>query len=512
MKKITLACCLVVLVCFSFTVCQNQIIAKWWDESEFNGSGTGNNGNGTGNNGNGTGNNGNGTGNNGSGTGNNGNETGNPGSGIGSTGMPVTITGLSAKDKVYDGTTEAFLTGTPVLNGVIKGDDVTLVVGTAAFEDANTGADKNVRLNGWSLGGADSRRYTLETPVLKAGISKADPDITWPCGLVANIGQTLSELKLPANGAYSQFGTFVWTRPADSISNVIRQLHNMTFIPDDTANYNTLTHDVEISIVSTKIAQVPAGSFLRGSPANEFGHNAKEEPMHKVVLRCFYMSEYPVTQELYEAVMGVNPSKITKPAAGENAGRLPVENVRWYDAIVFCNKLSLEEGRSPAYRIRGSTNPADWGNVPVSANAAWDAVQVVSGSNGYRLPTEAQWEYACRAGTTTAYNTGSVIKDSTGWYGKNSGGTTHEVGLKPANAWGLYDMHGNVYEWCWDWLDDYKGGTATDPAGPVTGKNRILRGGAYGSADENVRSANRRGDYPYAQFGAFGFRIVLPLP
>jgi formylglycine-generating enzyme required for sulfatase activity len=198
--------------------------------------------------------------------------------------------------------------------------------------------------------------------------------------------------------------------------------------------------------------------------------------------------------------------------AGETAGRLPVENIRWYDALVFCNKLSVLEGLSPAYRINGSTNPADWGTVPVSANAAWDGVQVVSGSNGYRLPTDAQWEYACRAGTTTAYNTGSAIKDSTGWHSQNSGGTTHEVGLKPANAWGLYDMHGNVYEWYWDWLDDFTSSAKTDPVGPPTGKNRLLRGGAYGSLDEYVRSAFRLGEYPYTKFEAFGFRLVLPLP
>jgi formylglycine-generating enzyme required for sulfatase activity len=251
---------------------------------------------------------------------------------------------------------------------------------------------------------------------------------------------------------------------------------------------------------------------MRGSPTDEPGHNAKEEPVHKVNLNAFNMSEVLVTQEVYEAVMKNNPSNFKNPVAGETETprKLPVERASGYDAIVFCNKLSMLEGLSPAYRINKSTNPADWGNAPASQNATWDAVEVVSGSNGYRLPTEAQWEYACRAGTTTAFYTGSVFTDSTGWYVNNSENKTHKVGTKPANAWGLYDMHGNVFEWCWDRFDYYLSGEANNPTGPIKGNNRILRGGSYGASAETVRSAFRVGEYPYTRYYPYGFRLVLP--
>jgi formylglycine-generating enzyme required for sulfatase activity len=188
----------------------------------------------------------------------------------------------------------------------------------------------------------------------------------------------------------------------------------------------------------------------------------------------------------------------------------PVEQVSWYDALVFCNKLSISEGLSPAYSIGGKTNPTEWGDVPTTIDATWDAVTVVSGSKGYRLPTEAQWEYACRAGTTTAYHTGAAITDNTGWYSANSGSKTHEVGKKQANSFGLYDMHGNVYEWCWDWYDDYADGAQTNPTGPTSGANRVLRGGSWDHSAVYARSAYRVCDGPHARYFTVGFRLLRP--
>jgi formylglycine-generating enzyme required for sulfatase activity len=260
---------------------------------------------------------------------------------------------------------------------------------------------------------------------------------------------------------------------------------------------------------------IKPGTFLMGSPADDPNHDAIET-QHEVTLSGFYIGKYPVTQEQYQAVMGKNPSYFKTPVPPETStAKRPVEKVTWYEALVFCNKLSMQEGLNPTYRINGSTDPADWGSIPTEWSSptidVWDAVQMVAGSDGYRLPTEAQWEYACRAGTTTAYNTGDTISDDTGWYADNSGGRTHEVGLKPPNAFGLYDMHGNVFEWCWDWLESYTSDEQTDPTGPVSGHYRIQRGGSWEDIDFMLRSAFRYDSW-FLWDSTIGFRVARNPP
>jgi formylglycine-generating enzyme required for sulfatase activity len=205
------------------------------------------------------------------------------------------------------------------------------------------------------------------------------------------------------------------------------------------------------------------------------------------------MGRYEVTQREWQEVMGSNPSDF-------KGADLPVENVSWYDAIEYCNKRSIKEGLSPAYTRNGD-------NVTWNRNA-----------NGYRLPTEAEWEYACRVGTTKPFHTGNNITTAQGNYdgnypyNGNGKGTyremTWEVGSGAANGWGLYDMHGNVWEWCWDWYGAYGSGSQTDPSGPASGSRQVLRGGSWEDSAQYLRSACRVSDGPSARYSRCGFRLV----
>jgi len=240
---------------------------------------------------------------------------------------------------------------------------------------------------------------------------------------------------------------------------------------------------------SSNMVRIPAGTFTMGSPASEQGR-VSNETQRRVTISAFNMSRYEVTQREYQEIMGTNPSRFT--------GDLdrPVEWVSWFDAVEYCNRRSQREGLTPAYTISGSGD-----NRAVTWNRS---------ANGYRLPTEAEWEYACRAGTTTAYNTGASISDNTGWYDANSAGSTQRVGQKQANAWGLYDMHGNVWEWCWDWYGAYPAGAQTDPVGASTGSIRVLRGGSWVSSAGSTRSSYRHFNGPYLRHSSIGFRVVRP--
>ena len=245
----------------------------------------------------------------------------------------------------------------------------------------------------------------------------------------------------------------------------------------------------------------------------------------KVTLSSFWISPYEVTQEEFESLMtgntngiNANPSYFPdNPAAEEVQGRRPVENVRWYEAIVYCNLLSMKEGLTPCYTIKSSTDPAAWGTSPTSKDADWDGVTCNFNANGYRLPTEAEWEYAARGGQTGITDgswdntySGSTTPDDVVWYTGNSDSKTHEVGIKQANALGLYDMSGNVFEWCWDRYGSssgYPGGTE-DPAGPDTGSGRVKRGGGWINDASYCTVSERYVDTPYYLNHLNGFRLV----
>jgi formylglycine-generating enzyme required for sulfatase activity len=252
------------------------------------------------------------------------------------------------------------------------------------------------------------------------------------------------------------------------------------------------------SKVPDTFVRINGGTFTMGSPANEPERFDNEGPQHQVTVSTFYMGKYEVTQKEYEEIMGTNPSELKGP-------NLPVENVSWFDTVEYCNKRSQKEGLTPAYTVSGRGGPVTW-----NRNA-----------NGYRLPTEAEWEYACRAGTTGPFNTGNNITtdqanyDGNYPYNNSAEGVYREeampVGSFAPNPWGLYDMHGNVWEWCWDRYGDYSSGAQTDPTDTVTGTDRVNRGGGWHGAGRVLRSARRYGDDPSFRDNDLGFRLVRPL-
>jgi formylglycine-generating enzyme required for sulfatase activity len=224
-----------------------------------------------------------------------------------------------------------------------------------------------------------------------------------------------------------------------------------------------------------------------------------EKPVHTVTITGFYMGKYEVTQKEWTALMGSNPSAFK----GDN---LPVERVTWFDAVDYCNRLSQREGLTPAYTISGRT-PAT-GYPITAATVTWNR-----NANGYRLPTEAEWEYAARGGNGSPGNytyAGSNNIDEVAWHSGNSGNRTHEVGTKNPNRLGLYDMSGNVAEWCWDWYNNYSNSAQTDPTGASSGSNRVQRGGGWSHSAERARSANRYYDYPSPGITNLGFRVLRP--
>jgi formylglycine-generating enzyme required for sulfatase activity len=223
---------------------------------------------------------------------------------------------------------------------------------------------------------------------------------------------------------------------------------------------------------------VPAGSFLMGSDKGD----DDEKPAHPVAIASFWMDRYEVTQKSYESLMGTNPAKFVNPLK-------PVERVSWVAAIKYCNMRSTKEGLQPCYNVQTA-----------ECNFA---------ANGYRLPSEAEWEYACRAGTAGSYSFGESPADlpDYAWIKGNSEQSTHLVGQKKPNPWGLYDMYGNVAEWCNDRYGDkeYATHASDNPHGPASGTERILRGGSWRSAPERCRSSARASETPALADACFGY-------
>jgi formylglycine-generating enzyme required for sulfatase activity len=234
-----------------------------------------------------------------------------------------------------------------------------------------------------------------------------------------------------------------------------------------------------VNSLGMTFVRIPAGEFRMGSTD---GDN-DERPVHTVrISQPFYLGVHTVTQGQWEAVMGNNPSRFRGDRFTGDPNR-PVETVSWEDVQTFISRLNAREGHTQ-----------------------------------YRLPTEAEWEYAARAGSTTAYCFGDDNRwfrrrlGEYAWYSANAGGQTHPVGTRQPNAWGLYDMYGNVWEWMQDWYGEYAAGPVTDPQGPAAGSGRVIRGGSWGTGARICRSASRYNDAPGYRNGHLGFRLLRTAP
>jgi formylglycine-generating enzyme required for sulfatase activity len=321
---------------------------------------------------------------------------------------------------------------------------------------------------------ATANHYTISGRVTLNGSGFA--------GVTVNCTSNDSPVTTDANGYYT------FTNAANGSYTVSFSMTGYSFNPTSKQvivnNGNIIVPDIVASSLSDPVTQllnslvhIPAGSFMMGSTDNEYGWAQYTTPVHQVTLQAFDIGAYEVTQAQYLAVMGTNPSYF-KGTSYPNSENNPVEQVSWYDARAFCTDLSALTGRT------------------------------------FMLPSEAQWEYACRAGTTTLYSYGDsdALLGDYAWWASNSESQTHPVGTKLPNPWGLFDMHGNVQEWCLDsWHINYTGAPNDGNAWePETGLARMARGGSWhiGYPGDFLSAARGNADYPDYWYYGLGFRVV----
>lgn len=294
---------------------------------------------------------------------------------------------------------------------------------------------------------------------------------------------------------------------------------------------------VKIAPVAIQMQLIPAGEFRMGSPADEIykpqsdGEHRRmtfwgasgerfehEGPIHRVrISRSFYIGKHEITQREYASVMGTNRSfhnSLSTTSGSNETDRLPVEKVSWFDAVQFCNRLSVANGFPQYYSLAG---------VEIDQGTIKRARVEIVGGKGYRLPTEAEWEFACRGGLAAAFHFGSILDPhdarvlsmaNFNCLGKSPRWKTTPVGSYSPNSFGLFDMHGNVREWCEDWYDELiyskhaKNSLTVDPRGPPAGEFRIIRGGSWHDLAQDGRSAARTGAIPNSDTYDLGFRVA----
>jgi sulfatase modifying factor 1 len=316
---------------------------------------------------------------------------------------------------------------------------------------------------------AKNTQLTEDVPGLieGRGISAVAPFLANRSALVASFEST---------GAFVRVGNDLEVS-GQTVNDFRRPLSYVVIAEDG----STAEYTVTVSSEAAPFVYVAGGTFEMGSTLADV-----EKPVHTVTVSSFWIGKYEVTQSQYEEVMGPTVFCYT----GDTSR--PAEWVSWPEAVTFCNALSASEGLDSCYTISGSQATCDWSK------------------NGYRLPTEAEWEFTARGGTLSGGHlySGSDTADQVAWYSANCGGSTHPVGTKVANELGIHDMSGNVSEWCWDWIGVYPSSAQTDPKGPGSGMYRILRGGSLSYNQDHSRCTYRDSMDTSVSVNNLGFRIA----
>jgi len=418
-----------------------------------------------------------------------------PQAGIFNIAQSVSISCLTSESEIHY-TTDG---STPTLASSIYTDPITI---------SQTTTLKAVAFKtGWTTSPIATGTYTLTALApqfsLQSGSFNSTQLISMSCPTEG------TEIRYTTNGITPTIASTLYSTPI-SVS-ATTTLKAVAFKTGWTASSIT-TATYTIILPPIDWVYIPGGTFSMGSSVYI------DATPHPVQLSAYYMAQFEVTQAEWQAVMGTNPSYFT----GDS--NKPVEQVNWYAALVYCNKRSLAETPplTPVYSIGGQTNPALWGPIPTPGSSTstitqWNQVQCNWNVNGYRLPTEAEWEYAARSAmdapdSTDFLYSGSSNVDAVAWYLSNAYFTTHERGLKQANSLGLFDMSGNVYEWCWDLYQPFDTLLVVNPTGATSGTDRVCRGGSW-YRDYNFAHNRYRSSYdPPTGYWDVGLRVCRNMP